>query len=211
MRSLRQAAGVALDPLDQGILQLLRTNARRSLRSLARELGTTTPTVSARVRNLEAAGLLLGYHAEVAQEALPGRSVWVLAQAPPAMVDGLLEAVLERQWVEEAHVLAGGRLLARLRLQDGGATMQDVHAMLAALPGLTSYETHEAIASRRGGRLAVPAPEARQRCHQCGRAIEGEALRAVVGGRRHVFCCIVCRDTFRQRFRRLLDAPAAKG
>lgn len=195
-----------LDPLDRGILDLLRKDARQSLRSLARQLRTTTPTVSARVRNLEAAGFLLGYRADVAEEALGGRVVWALAQATPAAAQAILDALAERPWVEEAHHLAGGKLLARLRLHDDGPNMQDVHALLTALPGLTGYEVHETVATRRGATGAVTGKAIRPRCHQCGRSIAGDGLAATLGGRRHVFCCVVCRDTFKQRFQRIVQA-----
>lgn len=197
-----------LDPLDRGILDLLRKDARQSMRSLARQLRSTTPTVSARVKNLEAAGFLLGYRADVAEEALGGRVAWALLQAPPASAPAILEALAERAWVEEAHQLAGGRLLARMRLHDDGPNMRDVDALLTALPGIASYEVHEAVASRRGASQTISGKAIRSRCHQCGRAITGEGLTATLAGRRHVFCCVVCRDTFKQRFRKLVEDGA---
>lgn len=194
-----------LDTLDRGILGLLRQDARQSLRSIARQLGTTTPTVSARVRQLEAKGYLLGYHADVAEQALGGRIVWAFVQCPPAAVQALGEALGERPWVEEVHMLAAGRLLARMRLHDDGITMQDVHGLLTSLPGATTYEVHEAVASRKGAGRTITAKAIHPRCHQCGRTITGEGLTATLGGRKHLFCCVVCRDTFKQRFRKLVE------
>ncbi|MHB1261719.1 MAG: winged helix-turn-helix transcriptional regulator [Thermoplasmatota archaeon] len=197
-----------LDPLDRGILDLLRKDARQSMRSLARQLHSTTPTVSARVKNLEASGFLLGYRADVAEEALGGRVAWALLHASPASAQAVMEALGERSWVEEAHQLAGGHLLVRMRLHDDGPNMQDVDALLTALPGMASYEVHEAVASRRGSAQTISGKAIRTRCHQCGRAITGEGLTATLGGRRHVFCCVVCRDTFKQRFRKIVEDGA---
>lgn len=194
-----------LDAIDRGILDLLRHDARQSMRSLARQLRTTTPTVSARVRNLEAAGYLLGYHAEVAQEALGGRVVWATVQAAPSAVAAIAETLAERPWVEEVHSLAGGRLLARMRLHDDGPSLRDVDHLLSAAPGVTSYDVHEEVSSRRVGARTITAKAIRPRCHQCGRTIAGEALAATLGGRKHLFCCVVCRDTFRQRFRKAVE------
>lgn len=196
---------VDLDPLDRGILDLLRKDARQSMRGLARLLGTTTPTVSARIRNLESAGFLLGYHADVAEEALGGRVLWAVVQAPPAAASGLMEALGERPWIEEMHQWAGGRLLVRMRLHDDGPNMQDVDALLTSLPSIASYEVHESVTARRGPAQTISGKAIRTRCHQCGRAITGEGLAATLGGRRHVFCCVVCRDTFKQRFRKLVE------
>lgn len=193
-----------LDPLDRGILDLLRKDARQSMRGLARQLRSTTPTVAARVRNLEANGLLLGYRADVAEIALGGRIVWVFAHCPPAAAQTIADALGERPWVEEVHLLAGGRLLLRMRLHDDGATMQDVQDLLTTLPGISSYEVHEALATRRGAQATISRKAIRPRCHQCGRSIGGDALTATLGGRRHLFCCVVCRDTFKQRFRKVV-------
>ncbi|HJQ93988.1 MAG TPA: AsnC family transcriptional regulator [Candidatus Thermoplasmatota archaeon] len=195
-----------LDALDRGILDLLRKDARHSMRNLARQLHTTTPTVSARVRNLEGAGFLLGYHADVAEEALGGRVIWTVVQASPHATPQLAEAFGERPWVEEIHQLAAGRMLVRARLHDDGPTMQDLDAMLASLPAIASYEVHEAISGRRGPVQTITGKAIRTRCHQCGRSISGEGLTATLGGRRHAFCCVVCRDTFKQRFKKLVGA-----
>lgn len=54
-----------LDELDLGILRLLRGDARLSYRRIATQLGSTTPTVSARVRRLEQLGVIRGYRAEL--------------------------------------------------------------------------------------------------------------------------------------------------
>ncbi|MGB1697309.1 MAG: AsnC family transcriptional regulator [Thermoplasmatota archaeon] len=50
-----------LDDLDHALLALLREDARRSYRELARLAGSTVPTVSARVRRMEDLGIIEGY------------------------------------------------------------------------------------------------------------------------------------------------------
>jgi DNA-binding Lrp family transcriptional regulator len=49
------------DVLDRRILDELRRDARASYRAIARRAGSTTPTVSARVRRMVAIGLIAGY------------------------------------------------------------------------------------------------------------------------------------------------------
>ncbi|MGQ0534486.1 MAG: winged helix-turn-helix transcriptional regulator [Methanobacteriota archaeon] len=55
-----------LDPLDTKILLELLRDARLSFRELSRRVGSSTPTVSARVKALEEIGVIRGYHADVA-------------------------------------------------------------------------------------------------------------------------------------------------
>jgi Lrp/AsnC family transcriptional regulator, regulator for asnA, asnC and gidA len=59
-----------LDALDHALLQELNVDARRSHRELARRLGLSPTTVSRRVEDLEASGLLQGYIPLLDDEAL---------------------------------------------------------------------------------------------------------------------------------------------
>jgi DNA-binding Lrp family transcriptional regulator len=76
---------IRLDRIDRRILQNLQADGRMTNVELAKRVGITAPPCLRRVRALEEAGLIRGYHAEVAFE------------------------TLVRSWpeVREAHMLAG--------------------------------------------------------------------------------------------------------
>ncbi len=57
-----------LDPTGWHILRLLQDDARLSYNELGRRVGLTPPAVAERVRRLEEAGVIAGYHAEVRAE-----------------------------------------------------------------------------------------------------------------------------------------------
>jgi DNA-binding Lrp family transcriptional regulator len=59
------------DALDRRILEELRADARSSFREIARRIGSTTPTVAARVRRMEDTGLIAGYRVVVRGAAEP--------------------------------------------------------------------------------------------------------------------------------------------
>lgn len=61
-------AGRLLDGVGWKLLILLQDNARRSFSELGREVGLSAPAVAERVRRLEEAGLISGYHAAVRWE-----------------------------------------------------------------------------------------------------------------------------------------------
>lgn len=67
-----QAPADALDDLDRALLRLLREDARRSHRELARRTGSTQPTVTARVRRMEDAGIIRGYVVVLDEDAFAG-------------------------------------------------------------------------------------------------------------------------------------------
>lgn len=54
-----------LDSIDVELLRALQEDARQSFRSLAKRVGVSVPTVSARIANLEALGIVTGYHATI--------------------------------------------------------------------------------------------------------------------------------------------------
>jgi len=54
-----------LDPIGWNIVKALQENARLSYAELGRQVGLTAPAVAERVRKLEEAGVITGYHATV--------------------------------------------------------------------------------------------------------------------------------------------------
>jgi Lrp/AsnC family transcriptional regulator, leucine-responsive regulatory protein len=59
-----------VDQVDRLLLDALRANARATYAELARVVGLSAPATHERVGKLEAAGVITGYHAAVAPEAL---------------------------------------------------------------------------------------------------------------------------------------------
>ena len=71
LTNLKSAAGKTLeskkllDPIGRRILEALRRDARSTFAELGREVGLSAPAVIERVRRLEEAGVIRGYHADV--------------------------------------------------------------------------------------------------------------------------------------------------
>jgi len=59
-----------LDRLDWRIVEQLQINSRKPLAQLGREIGLSQPAISERVKRLEKAGVIEGYHARVNVHAL---------------------------------------------------------------------------------------------------------------------------------------------
>jgi DNA-binding Lrp family transcriptional regulator len=100
-----------LDRIDRRILRDLQADGRITNVELARRAGISAPPCLRRVRTLEEAGIIRGYHAELAPEAL-GWGVTVFAQvglSSQAEADLQAFEALVRAWpeVREAHMLAG--------------------------------------------------------------------------------------------------------
>jgi DNA-binding Lrp family transcriptional regulator len=100
-----------LDRVDRRILRELQAEGRISNVELARRAGISAPPCLRRVRALEAAGIIRGYHADLAPAAL-GFGITVFAQvglSSQAEADLIAFEGLIASWpeVREAHMLAG--------------------------------------------------------------------------------------------------------
>src|SRR5262249_20067827 len=105
MRRLR------LDRIDRRILRNLLADGRMTNVELARRVGISAPPCLRRVRALEDAGIIRGYHADLAPETL-GYAVTVFAQVGlSSQAEADLQAFERRvaSWpeVREAYMLAG--------------------------------------------------------------------------------------------------------
>jgi DNA-binding Lrp family transcriptional regulator len=103
--------GPKLDRIDRQILALLQEDGRMTNIALAARVGISPPPCLRRVRALETAGLIRGYHADLPPEAL-GFPVTVFAQIgllSQAEADLKAFEALVATWpeVREAHMLAG--------------------------------------------------------------------------------------------------------
>lgn len=104
-------AGHRLDPIDRKILAELQADGRMTNVELAKRVGISAPPCLRRVRTLEEAGLVRGYHAEVDSRAL-GFEVQVFAMVGlQSQAEADLSAFEKKceGWplVRECHMLNG--------------------------------------------------------------------------------------------------------
>jgi len=138
--------GVKLDPIDRRILRELQADGRMTNVELARRVGITAPPCLRRVRALEEAGLIRGYHAALAPEAL-GFPVTVFAQvglASQAEADLQAFERLVRQWpeVREAHMLAGETdFLLKIVATDWDSYQRFLSARLTSAPNVAHVKS----------------------------------------------------------------------
>ncbi|MEK6986234.1 MAG: AsnC family transcriptional regulator [Candidatus Thermoplasmatota archaeon] len=187
-----------LDAIDMGILRGLRQDARTSFRTLAGQLGTTTPTVSARVKRLESLRIIQGYRVDLDPQALGGSLQVLRLEVRPAGLHRVTEALTEMQGVEEIMAISGGSLLVKVRLRPPVVTFDGLHQSIAGLDDVIRYDAWEVWSVRqRSADIAVTGLELR--CHTCHSPIQGEPVRSKIGGEEHLFCCPLCKKQFQER------------
>jgi DNA-binding Lrp family transcriptional regulator len=141
---------VKLDKIDRRILRDLQEDGRMTNVELARRAGISAPPCLRRVRALEEAGLIRGYHAEVNAEAL-GFGVTVFAQvglASQAEPDLKAFEDLIATWpeVREANMLAGETdFVLKIVAEDWDSYQRFLTTRLTAAPNVSHVKSALAI------------------------------------------------------------------
>lgn len=197
-----------LDELDAKILALLQDDARLSFREIAERIGSTTPTVSARIKALEDIGLLQGYRAHLDHAVLGGTSYILAMTIQPQAARTAFLRVQSMPGVYSAHLLTGGRIVAHIHLRPPAFSLTHLDSAVAELPGLVNYDASEVIEGHEHPPIADLPENVEVPCHQCKGPIHGEPVKGKLGDRTHVFCCRQCLGTFRERFEEMQDGAA---
>lgn len=165
-RKLPTMNRVKLDDIDRKILRDLQESGRMTNVELARRVGISAPPCLRRVRALEEAGLIKGYHADLDPMAL-GFNVTVFAhvglhsQAEPDL--NAFEKLV-RSWpeVRECHMLAGETdFLLKIVAEDWEAYQKFVTAKLTAAPNVSHVKSALTIrASKIEPGVPVPVSDA---------------------------------------------------
>src|ERR1700693_6223740 len=137
---------IKLDKIDRRILRDLQSNGRMTNGGLPRRAGISAPPCLRRVRALEEAGFIRGYHADVNPEAL-GFGVTVFAQvglSSQAEPDLKAFETLSSTWpeVREAHMLAGETdFLLKIVATDWDSYQRFLTAKLTAAPNVSHVKS----------------------------------------------------------------------
>lgn len=154
----------ALDAIDRALLDALQDDCKQPLAKLGERVGLSAPSVLERVRKLEQAGLITGYHA-VVDPRLLGLDVGAfigIGIDHPRSIARFEEAVLAMPEVLECHHVTGRHtLMIKVRTQN----TESLHRLISALrelPGVARTDTMVVLETQlERQRLVLPAADAR--------------------------------------------------
>jgi Lrp/AsnC family transcriptional regulator, leucine-responsive regulatory protein len=141
-----------LDRIDRAIVTALTENARLPLTALAERVGLSKTPCAARLRRLEAAGIVRGYRALIDHRRLGlGHVAFVqvhLADTKSAALDAFDAAVRAIPAVEECHLIAGSfDYLVKVRTEDIDAFRRVLGERISALPNVSHTSSFVAMAT----------------------------------------------------------------
>lgn len=104
---MEKALKIEFDAMDARILDILQSDARTTLAEIGRRIHMSQPAVTERVRRMEAAGVITGYHAQVNPAAL-GYGITAFIRVARRSHDNPVEAVAARlPQIVECHSITG--------------------------------------------------------------------------------------------------------
>ena len=148
-----------MDDVDRRLLAALRANARSTFAELARQVGLSAPAVHERVGKLEATGVITGYHAAVAPEALGYAvnaliGIFISDSADTDEIAASLEALPQ---VEDCWFVAGEETyIAKVCVPTVGG-LEAVIRDLNAVVGIARTRTTVVLSTKFEDRVQPPA------------------------------------------------------
>ena len=142
-----------IDAIDRRILAELQADGRMTNVELARRAGISAPPCLRRVRRLEEAGIIRGYHADTDPQLLGWEITFFVIVGLESQKEAALAAfeTLAGAWpeVRECHMIRGGgdfllRLVARDTAQENELTRK-----LTEAPGVARIQTLQTIRTSR--------------------------------------------------------------
>ena len=145
-----QNGEVGLDRFDRAILEILSGEGRIAVTDLAKRIGLTKTPTQARLRRLEAEGVITGYSAQINPIRLGLDHVAFvevkLTDTREAALRAFNAAVLRVPEIEQAHMIASHfDYLLKVRTRDMAAYRVVLGEKISALPHVSSTSTYVAM------------------------------------------------------------------
>ena len=159
-----------LDGIDRQLLDALQSDSKRSLKEIGAAVGLSAPSVMERVRKLENAGVIKGYHAvlDARKVGLDISAFIGVSIANPGHLSTFEQWVEEIPQVMECHHVTGGHTLLLKVKTRNTADLEKLISRIRSMEGVASTETMVVLSTHTERvEVALPpteaAPEARRR------------------------------------------------
>jgi Lrp/AsnC family leucine-responsive transcriptional regulator len=132
-----------LDAIDRTLLEALQEDCKTSLSKLGERVDLSAPAVLERIRKLESAGVITGYHAHVDGKRL-GLDITAFVGVGinyPKDIDRFLETITSRPEVLECHHVTGGHTLLLKVKTENTTSLERVISAVRQVEGVTRTET----------------------------------------------------------------------
>ena len=159
-----------LDGIDRQLLEALQSDSKRSLKDIGAAVGLSAPSVLERVRKLENAGIIKGYHAvlDARKVGLDISAFIGVSISTPPYLSAFEEWVESIPQILECHHVTGSHTLLLKVKTRNTADLEKLISRIRSMEGVASTETMVVLSTHTERvEVALPpsdsAPDARRR------------------------------------------------
>jgi Lrp/AsnC family leucine-responsive transcriptional regulator len=159
MAAMTRLLPPSLDAIDRALLRALQEDCKQPLAKLGERVGLSPPSVLERVRKLEQAGLVRGYHASLDPRLAGldiGAFIGVGVDHPRAIAAFEASVLALPEMLECHHVTGRHTLMLKVRTTDT-ASLQRLISTLREVPGVERTETMVVLETQLE-RQSIPIP-----------------------------------------------------
>ena len=153
-----QQQDAELDDTDLRILDMLQDDCRIALARIGEHVGLSAPSVLERIKKLEAAGVITGYHAtlDARRIGLDVTAFIGVITSQPDQLGGLESRLVALDGVLECHHVTGEYTLLLKTKTANTSSLEKLIAQIRSLAGVTRTETTVVLSTHAEGiRLAL--------------------------------------------------------
>lgn len=195
---------VELDRTDVAILRCLQRDCRASFRDIAKQIGVSVPTVSARLATLEQLGIVKGYRAVLDPERLNETSTTLIVKARLQGTEKVATELAKRDWARRVTMAHTGWII----VDATAANRQDVDLLLediASMPDVVDCQHYVSLRTVKEEPRAIVTDRLSTTliCFQCRKPIEGEPIKLRMDERDHYLCCPSCEHLYLEKYKKI--------
>ena len=148
---------IELDEIDKKIIEMLQEDSRKTFVEIAKELGVSDPTIHARVKKLQEAGIIEKFTAVLAPAKVEkGVAAFIEINIKPKTIEAVIRNLIKRDEVLEIHETYGDYdIIAKIRAKTNEDLRDLVAKEIRTIPYIVNTKVTTVLKTRKEEQLKI--------------------------------------------------------
>lgn len=148
---------IELDEIDKKIIEMLQEDSRKPFVEIAKELGVSDPTIHARVKKLQEAGIIEKFTAVLAPAKVEkGVAAFIEINIKPNTIEEIIRNLVRRDEVLEIHETYGDYdIIAKIRARTNEDLRDLVAKEIRTIPHIVNTRVTTVLKTRKEEQLKI--------------------------------------------------------
>jgi Lrp/AsnC family transcriptional regulator for asnA, asnC and gidA len=148
---------IELDEIDKKIIEMLQEDSRKTFVEIAKELGVSDPTIHARVKKLQEAGIIEKFTAVLAPAKVEkGVAAFIEINIKPKTIEVVIKNLIKLDEVLEIHETYGDYdIIAKIRAKTNEALRDLVAKEIRTIPYIVNTRVTTVLKTRKEEQLKI--------------------------------------------------------